>query len=213
MTVEFKKPNRQRSPAPVPPRSAPAVLRPVPLQASPATPEKARPRFKPKVLLNKLPSNKKTALFTVIGCLAVGVIGWGIVSSSSNAATKKPTYQTVLPKGKTINELGGWKRVSPPNDQPVFAFTDAIDGVPVSVTEQPLPQSFKANADSQVAELAKKFNATDKIDASGTDVYVGTSAKGPQSVIFTSGDLLILIKSEKKVSNASWAKYAASLVK
>lgn len=135
----------------------------------------------------------------------------GFSSNDSNATIKKPEYQTVLPKGKTINELGGWKRVSPPKDTPIFAFTDTIDGIPVSVTEQPLPQSFKTDTDNQVADLAKKFNATDKIDAAGTPVYIGTSVKGPQSVIFASGNLLILIKSEKKVSDMSWATYAQSL--
>jgi hypothetical protein len=117
----------------------------------------------------------------------------------------------VLPKGKDISELGGWKRVSPPNTDPVFAYNDAIDGVPISVTQQPLPQSFKNDAVNQTAEVAKKFNATNKIDAGTIDVYVGTSAKGPQSVIFTKGKLLVLIKSEKKVKDTSWAAYAQAL--
>lgn len=117
----------------------------------------------------------------------------------------------MLPKGKSIKELGGWKRVSPPKNDPVFAYLDTIDGVPVSVSQQPLPRSFESDTNNQVAELAKKFNATDTINAGGATAYVGTSSKGPQSVIFTSGDLLILIKSEKKISDASWAKYAESL--
>lgn len=214
--MEFKKPNRsRRPPAPTQPHGAPARVavyvppRPVAPTASPA-PEEPAP--KKKFLARRLLLNKKSLLaIGIIGCVAVAITVRGFSSNDSNATIKKPEYQTVLPKGKTINELGGWKRVSPPKDTPIFAFTDTIDGIPVSVTEQPLPQSFKTDTDNQVADLAKKFNATDKIDAAGTPVYIGTSVKGPQSVIFASGNLLILIKSEKKVSDMSWATYAQSL--
>jgi hypothetical protein len=162
--------------------------------------------------MRRLLFNKKTIIaLGVVGCLVVGVAVRNSSSDNSNATAKKPSYQTVLPQGKTINELGGWKRVSPPKSDPVFAYTDTVDGVAISVTEQPLPQSFKSDTDSQVSELAKKFNATDKIPSGDLTVYIGTSAKGPQSVIFANNSLLILIKSEKKISDASWAKYAQTL--
>lgn len=125
--------------------------------------------------------------------------------------TGKPDYETVLPAGKSIRELGGWKRVSPPEKEPVFAYADVIDGVSVSVSQQPLPASFKRDTDNQVAELAKKFNATHKIDGNDSSIYVGTSAKGPQSVIFTKGDVLVLIKSQKKINDTAWTAYAQSL--
>ena len=60
-------------------------------------------------------------------------------------------------------------------------------------------------------KLAQGYNATDKIKASDTDVYIGTSSKGPQSVILAKEDLLILIKSQGKVSNDAWQKYVDSL--
>jgi hypothetical protein len=156
--------------------------------------------------------NKKMIIAAgVVGCLVVGILIRNSSSNDSNATAKKPAYQTVLPQGKTISELGGWKRVSPPKSDPVFAFTDTLEGVAISVTEQPLPQSFKNDTDTQVAELAKKFNATDKLPAGSLTAYIGTSAKGPQSVIFANDNLLILIKSEKKISDASWAKYTQTL--
>jgi hypothetical protein len=120
-------------------------------------------------------------------------------------------YQTVLPDNKSIDSLGGWKRVSPPNTDAVYAYIDAIDGIAISVSQQPLPASFKDDSDGQVAELAKKFDATDKLTAGDTKVYYGTSAKGPQSVIFTKNGLLILMKSQAKIDPNSWAKYIKSL--
>jgi len=158
---------------------------------------------------------KKTILVVIIA-LAVAAIIAGILIVRSNSANKdgmllKLDYQTILPSGKTITNLGGWQRVSPPESDPVYAYTDTIKGVSVSVSQQPLPDSFKDDADTQVTDLAKKFNATAQIDSDGVIVYIGTSAKGPQSVIFTKNDLLILIKSQQKISDTDWANYIASL--
>lgn len=158
--------------------------------------------------------SRKTAL--VAGGAIILVIIVGIIIYQCNAANKtaanQPNYQTVLPKGDSINQLGGWKRISPPENDPVFAYADQIDNVPITVSQQPLPASFKNDIDTQVAELAKKFNATDKITAGDTTVYVGTSAKGPQSTIFTKNNLLILIRTQKKIADASWARYVESLM-
>lgn len=143
-----------------------------------------------------------------IGCLLAGVVIWQI---SIRAVAREPEYATILPSGKKIDDLGGWKRISPPDKEPVFAFADTINGVNVSVSEQPLPADFKDDLDTKVAQLAQKFNANEKIAAGDTTVYVGTSSKGPQSAIFAKHNLLILIKSEKKIENAAWATYVRSL--
>lgn len=158
--------------------------------------------------IRKLLLAKPTVIgLVVIGCLVIIIL----VLSIASPAAQTPDYKTVLPKEKSISELGGWKRVSPPKNDPVFAFTDTIDNVPITVSEQPLPESFKNNTSGQVAELAQKFNATEKIDAGDITVYIGTSSKGPQSVIFTKNNVLVLIKSEKKIQNTSWANYAQLL--
>lgn len=132
-------------------------------------------------------------------------------ADNQSAILENLEYQTLLPSGKSISELGGWKRVSPQGKDPVYAYTDSIDGVTISVSQQPLPQSFLSNTESELAELAKKFNATTEIDAGSTKVYVGISAKGPQSAILTKNSLLIMIKSQKKIDDKSWAKYVESL--
>lgn len=155
-------------------------------------------------------TKKGAAILVIAGCLITGLLIRGS-SDKSEAAVMKPDYQTTLPKGKSITSLGGWKRISPPGKDPVFAYADTISGVPVSVSEQPLPEAFKQDVDGQVAELAKKFNATDAIDAGKTKVYIGTSSKGPQSVILTKNNVLILIKSQKKISDSAWAAYVGSL--
>lgn len=130
-------------------------------------------------------------------------------ASYSTKTYATPDFQTVLPTGKSVGQFGGWKRVSPTDKDPVFAYEDAIDGVTVSVSEQPLPASMKT--DDAIASLATKFNATDQIKAGNTELYVGTSAKGPQSALFTKNDLLVMIKSESKIADKSWSAYIQSL--
>ncbi len=155
---------------------------------------------------------RRTVLIGGIILLVISLLLFTVFfTTRSTNSSKSPDYQAVLPKDKSIDELGGWQRISPPKSDPVFAYTDIVDTIPVTVSQQPLPGSLEGDTNSQVAELAKKFNATTKIDAGGTTVYVGTSAKGPQSAILTKNKLLILIKSQQNISNASWATYAQSL--
>ncbi len=156
-------------------------------------------------------TNKKKFIALTGIFIVISTSGYFLLSQISNNKAKTPEYQTTLPQGKSIKELGGWKRISPPGKAPVFAYADSLDDVPISVSQQTLPKSFKENTNDELAELAKKFNATTKVDASGIPVYIGTSAKGPQSTIFAKNNLLILIKSQSKIDNKSWARYAKSL--
>ena len=164
--------------------------------------------------IQHLPRSKK-AILIAIGSITVVAIAISLFihhrQVEINSQAKLPDFQTVLPGTKSINELGGWERISPPEKDPVFAYVDSIGDVPISISQQPLPAAFRSDVDGQVAELAKKFNATTKIDADGTKVYVGTSAKGPQSAILTKNGVLILIKSQSKIDDAAWAEYVKSL--
>lgn len=140
-------------------------------------------------------------------------------TTSTATSTKKPVvstdkvpkFATILPKGKTIEALGGWTRVSPDSSEPVFAFKDTLDGTPIIVSQQQLPPTFKGDINEQIAELAKDYNATEKLPLAGGIAYVGTSSKGPQSVIANKYNLLILIKATVKHSDDSWTRYLADL--
>lgn len=133
-------------------------------------------------------------------------------TSQAGTLTKgTPNYKTLLPAGKTIIQLGGWTRVSPSNSNPVYAFVDKIGDIPINVSQQPLPDNFKSDTNEQIASLAADFRAEEKITIGSTTVYLGTSAKGPQSAIFTKNNLLILIKSSVKINNDKWSSYINSL--
>ena len=95
---------------------------------------------------------------------------------------------------------------------PIFSYNDTVEDVAISVSQQPLPDSFKGNVSAQVKQLAESYSATTVIEAGGTDVYIGRSARGPQSLIFAKNDTLLLIKSQNTISQAEWIKYINNLV-
>lgn len=150
-------------------------------------------------------------IWIFIGIIIIIVIISSIMYLVKINTETAPRFQAVLPSGKSINDLGGWTRVSPPGETPAFAYTDTINDVNLSVTEQQLPATSKKELNSKVADIAKQYNSNNKVEAKDTIVYIGNSSKGPQSVISTKGGLLILIKSQSKISDNSWADYIDSL--
>lgn len=122
-----------------------------------------------------------------------------------------PTFDTILPGDKSIKQLGGWTRVSPPDRDPVFAYADKIDNIPIIVSQQELPKDFDDDTAAQMSNLASNYYANRSVQAGDTKVYIGTSAKGPQSVIFTKSHLLVLIKAQASVPDDAWKTYVSSL--
>ncbi len=144
----------------------------------------------------------------------------GNTSATPTSATNKagaklqkgsPDFKTLLPDGKNAKELGDWTRVSPPDGNAVYAYADTLEGVPINVSQQPLPKDFKTDTAEHVRSLATDFGAQKHFTLHGSDIYIGTSTKGPQSIIFTKNGLLILIKSTQKISDDSWASYIEKL--
>ncbi|HSW98758.1 MAG TPA: hypothetical protein VLF71_02890 [Candidatus Saccharimonadales bacterium] len=124
----------------------------------------------------------------------------------------QPPYATILPAGKTAQQLGGWGRVSPKTSDPVYAYADILKGIGITVSEQPLPDEFALSPQSRVTDLAKQFNATKALTTkAGTVAYIGTSTQGIQSIVATKQQLLILIRSEQTVPDTDWAAYLDSL--
>lgn len=138
-------------------------------------------------------------------------LGAHTTAQSEGPTPGNPPYTTILPAGQSADSLGGWYRISPPDRDPVYAYADKLGNITIDVSEQPLPDSFKANASESVANLAQGFNANQKLTVGTLTVYIGTSAKGPQSLIFVKHNLLILIRSSSIVSNNRWLQYIESL--
>lgn len=74
-----------------------------------------------------------------------------------------------------------------------------------------MPDSFKDDPEDQLKELAQNYGANEHITVNNRTVYVGTSSKGPQSLLFFIDKTLLLIKSSTKLSNDQWVAYIAAL--
>lgn len=156
------------------------------------------------------PTRKHLLLAGGVLLVIGGGIGLYLAFQSKNNPTA-PTYNTVLPQDQSVDELGGWQRVSPPESEPVFAYNDHIDDIAINVSQQPIPESFAGNVGANVKSLAESYSATTVIEAGETTVYIGRSSRGPQSVIFTKNNLLVLIKSQGTIKHESWARYINAL--
>ncbi|MFZ1360712.1 MAG: hypothetical protein WAS27_01615 [Candidatus Saccharimonadales bacterium] len=164
----------------------------------------------PRISLRVAVGIASIAIVILIGIIAVRHY-MSPSATPSTATQKTPQYHTVLPVGTSIDQLGGWQRISPPDKDPVFAYSDYINDVRITVSQQPLAGTTGQRIDEKVADIAKKFNATTKITAGDTAVYIGTSSKGPQSVIFAKDQTLVLIKSQATITNDLWQRYIMSL--
>ncbi|OYW85319.1 hypothetical protein B7Z17_02515 [Candidatus Saccharibacteria bacterium 32-49-10] len=163
------------------------------------------------------PKNKRLFI-AAVAMLVLGVLGLvlGIYFSQLLKADAEdgtsPNFNSLIPKGESIEQLGDWQKLTPPEGgDPAWVFVDEIDGVAVQVSQQVLPGTLKADPDNRIAELARSGNYNTKLDVDGTKVYIGTSAKGPQSVMFTKNGLFVLIKSWSAINNDAWTSYISSL--
>lgn len=163
--------------------------------------------------------SRKTALITTAVIVVVGIAVAALVivrylnaepSTNTSGQVEQPDFDVLLPAHKTTEDVDG-KLVHTPKNEPVFTYKDGLNAVAITVNEQPLSDAFKANKDSMLAEVAKGFNATRTLSAGDTKVYIGISAKGPQSLLFVKDDLLFLIQSEKKIPDDAWITYINQL--
>lgn len=126
---------------------------------------------------------------------------------SQNAT--KPDFKFILPDGKEEETDNGKIGYDP--QKRVVSFADTIGIVKVTVSQQPLPDNFKQDPEGQLEILARNFSANEVIVPSNPKAYLGTSAKGPQTVIFSKSDLLVFIQAASKIDKIDWTDYIRNL--
>jgi hypothetical protein len=189
------------------------------IQVQITVPKFKRPKL-PAKLTAKLASKRFRigASAVVLVVVVAGVASQTILSSGTkddgskgvlSTQDQKPDFTTLLPDGKESNTVSG--DVAYDAQRKVTSYTDTIMGQNVTVSQQPLPEDFKDNPDEKVKKLAEGFSATDVISTSTPKAYLGTSIKGPQTVIFTKNGLLIFILSNSKIDKHDWAEYITKL--
>lgn len=173
----------------------------------------------PKLKTPKLTPKQYRVGATVTGFIVVSLIGFTVFSKLSSKKSddgkgvlaqtaQKPEFDTVIPKDN--EETNSKIRYDP--ERKVASFTDKIGATDITVSQQELPENLKKNTDEEVEKLAKGFSATEVIVESNPKAYLGTSAKGPQTVIFHKNGLLVFIFSQKSIEKSVWAEYITKLL-
>lgn len=208
----------------------------VPTKTRPTVTQIGPKRIKPKLKYNiKLPKiSKKIFIFICSSLLLIVLfiaIAFFIINANQNSIEQnlsenknnqtdatltnigvaEPEFVTITPNHKSISELGGWTKISPDGAAPVYTYIDRIDGININVSEQSLPEDFKTDTEQKVKNLATSFNASQKITTNEKSIYIGQSRDGAQSIIFSKNNLLVFIKTDKKINNSSIVSYINSL--
>lgn len=125
---------------------------------------------------------------------------------------KEETDFTLLfPDGKNQDALEV-ALISPPSNDPVYAYIDDLGGQKIQISQQRLPESFNKERDTKLQALAKDFQATNVISVDESNLYHGYSEKTKvQSVIFIKNNTLVFISSPQKQSDDVWVAYYLSL--
>lgn len=171
----------------------------------------------PRLYLGRM-RKKRGIIFA--GLAVIGLAGLGAytfidrVSSNDthdvlSDAVLEPEYDTVLPEGKREEIEGGKIGYDP--QRKVASFKDDIGGISVTVSQQPLPEPFRANPDEEIKKVAENFSATEVINVASPRVYLGNDVKGPQTVIFHKNDVLVFILSSQPIDKQRWVTYIAEL--
>jgi len=170
--------------------------------------------------------NKKTAVIVAASFVGVMLIAslmfksflspgsGGLVQGEADAETitlnAEPEFALLYPDNRTREELS-IALVSPPGAAPVFTYVDLLDEINIQVSQQRIPDDLKSNQEAKLKELAEGFTANTPINGDDYRAFLGTSDKGPQSVIAIKGELLILIKSSREIKTDFWRAYLSSL--
>lgn len=148
--------------------------------------------------------------------VAVLVVGGALltIKGNGNDTTAKEVQgaQTARADFNSLNPLEN-KNVETRYDsqRKVLSFNDKILGVDATISQQPLPDTFKNDPDGNVKRIAENFNAKTVADAGGTKVYIGKSANGPQSVIFQKDGVLVFMYLTKELDKQTIAEYVIKL--
>lgn len=162
---------------------------------------------------------------SVVAIVVVALIGFMLFAPSSkngksNGQTEvladktsavKIDFKPLLPNG-SADQAPTSKTALDGQGRPIFTFTDKIGATDLTITEQPLPESLKPDTDTKLEKMAKDLYLTEVISTANPKAYMGTSIKGPQTVIFAKDGLLVFIQSQAKIDKDQWADYVTRLL-
>lgn len=132
-------------------------------------------------------------------------------SNTASGDTDKPAYQPLAPKDKQ-NLASGDKSVSAYDPKrKLYTYNDNHEGVQLTVSQQPLPSSFKSDP-IQIRKAADSIRATEEVDTALGMAYIGFDEQANvQRIMLIYRDLLVFIMTNKKLDKETIKSYVETL--
>ena len=99
-------------------------------------------------------------------------------------------------------------------DTDYVSYTDVLDGVPFTVTQQRATEEVAGGDLRQLENLGRSMPvpAEEHFRANETPVFIGTDNEGRQSLVFTKEGVLAFVYAENEIREFTWVTYIDSLV-
>lgn len=134
--------------------------------------------------------------------------------TTGTISTEAPEFKSYTPSSKQIEDLGGWRKLTPPNknSKPAYVFLDSLSGVNFRVTQQEIPASIRNDPQKGLGEISQAQTGTRPVPMEdGSTLYISTTDNGSQSMLVIKGEVLISITSSGILSDDQWKQYITEL--
>lgn len=183
------------------------------------------PKLRLAFLKQRYRLHKKTILVG-LGAFASVLIVFGIFKTMSARQTgskevrqlsaeeqAQTTFNPLVPLENLTDESG--KQATPEyrydQAKKVLGYTTQYNNAVLTISQQQLPETFKSSP-GELARVAKNIQANTSVETQKGLVYVATDeASQAQTAVFTTDDVLIFVRSDKKLDETEWKFYVNQL--
>ena len=121
--------------------------------------------------------------------------------------TTDPKFDFVQPEGRPIEK----SKIAYDSVRNFAKYDDEINGIPITVSQQPMPSQYKNDLIGGAKKIAGDFGATEELSVDGQLMYLGKDEKGPMTLILTKNEILIFILTSKQIDKNGLMVYASNL--
>lgn len=127
-----------------------------------------------------------------------------------------PGFDPVFPVGMTADDFERKMTKKSPSGDPIFDYEDSLNGVPIQVTQQMLPEPLSASPSTGLEEIAGTYQLSTLTVTPDKEyrIFYGISGRdGVQSLVtlIEEQNILVFIRSPQPLAESLWHEYINSL--
>lgn len=163
--------------------------------------------------------------------IALGIVGQGqlakpsrgqaaVAGATSSQATAgattavlaQPDFSPVVPKDKPQLATPDDKVSKFDGTKDSYVYEDTLGGTQLIVSEQPMPTTYGATPEDNLAKIASKLGAKQQLSSGlGTAYLASNTVNNSQTIIATNGKVLIFVQSSFQHDTSAWVAYLSTL--